>query len=78
MSPKVDLSNLLTLPHAAKILGITRQAVSVAIARKRIKVLKIDHIRLIPRASLEQYKKDDAFRQAVHTGIKCLVRKAGA
>jgi len=44
-----NLSDLLTIPHAAKILGTTRQAVSLAIARKRIKVHKIDHIRLIPR-----------------------------
>ena len=57
MASKIELFNPLTLPQAAKILGITRQAVSVAIARKRIKVLKIDHIRLISRASLEQYKK---------------------
>jgi len=57
MSPKVELSNLLTITQAAKVLGITRAAVSVAITRKRIKVHKIDHIRLIPRASLEHYKK---------------------
>ncbi len=44
MASKIELSNPLTLPQAAKILGITRQAVSVAIARKRIKVHKIDHI----------------------------------
>ncbi len=57
MSPKIEISTLLTLSQAAKILGITRHAVSMAISRKRIKVLKIDHVRLIPRASLEKYKK---------------------
>jgi len=51
-----NLSDLLTIPQAAKILKTTRQAVSLAIARGRIKVHKIDHIRLIPRASLERYK----------------------
>ncbi|MCH7915718.1 MAG: helix-turn-helix domain-containing protein [Deltaproteobacteria bacterium] len=56
MAARKTLSNLLTIPQAAKILGTTRQAVSLAITRKRIKVHKIDHIRLIPRASLERYK----------------------
>jgi len=49
------LPDMLTIPQAAKALGLTRQNIWQAIQRGRIKVLRFGHVALIPRSTLEEY-----------------------
>ena len=57
MPTKKNLSNMLTIPQAAKELRITRQAVAYAIKKGRLKVLRFGHVNLIPRSVVKEYKK---------------------
>jgi excisionase family DNA binding protein len=54
MSSKTDL---LSIPQCAKILRTTRQAIGQAIKNGRIVALRFGHVKLIPRISLEAYKR---------------------
>lgn len=55
--PRKSPSDLLTVPQAAKYLGISRQAVWEAIKKGRLETLRFGHVSLIPRASAAAYKK---------------------
>ncbi len=50
-----DLPDTLTIPQAAKALGITRQTVWGAIQKGRIKALRFGHVSLVPRTALDEY-----------------------
>ncbi len=52
-----NLSNLLTMAQAARLLGVTRQTIWGAIKRGRIKVAaKVGHVPLVSRSSLTAYR----------------------
>ena len=53
-----NLSNLLTMAQAARLLGVTRQTIWGAIKRGRIKVAaKVGHVPLVSRSSLTAYRR---------------------
>lgn len=54
---KNHLADLLTITQAARLLGVTRQTISAAVKRGRIKARKVGHVSLISSASIKQYKK---------------------
>ena len=56
MPTKKNLSNLLTVTQAARLLGLTRQTIWEAVKKGRIKSQRVGHVSLIPRSSLQQYK----------------------
>jgi excisionase family DNA binding protein len=53
---KEEVPDMLTIPQAAKVLGITRQSVWQAIQKGRIKALRFGHVSLVPRSALEEYE----------------------
>jgi excisionase family DNA binding protein len=52
---KEELPDMLTIPQAARALGVTRQNVWQAVQRGRIKALRFGHVSLILRSTLEEY-----------------------
>ncbi len=53
-----NLSNLLTMAQAARLLGVTRQTIWGAIKKGRIKVAaKVGHVPLVSRSSLTAYRR---------------------
>ena len=56
MAPK-KTNNLLTITMAAEHLGISRQAVALAIKRGKLPSMKIGNVHLIQKDSLDLYKK---------------------
>ena len=57
MNRKKNKGDLLTITQASMVLGVTRQALWAATVAGRIKTLKFAHLKLIPRAELEKYKR---------------------
>ena len=53
---KNQLSEMLTLTQAAKLLGLARQTIWDAVKRGRIKARKIGHVSLVSRSSVERYR----------------------
>jgi excisionase family DNA binding protein len=50
-------AEMLTISEAAKELGVSLSTISHAIRRGKIGVVRFKHLKLIPRAALEQYAK---------------------
>ncbi len=53
----VRLSDLTTVPRAARLLGTTRQAVNQAFQAGRIAGYKVDRVILLDKMSVEEYKR---------------------
>ena len=54
---KMDGNDLLSIPQAAKILGIGPPAVGKAIKKRQLVAFRCGHSKLILRTSLEAYKR---------------------
>ncbi len=56
-STAVRLTDLMTIPRAAKFLGTTRQAINQAFRKGRIAGYKVDRVILLDRHSVEEYRQ---------------------